>query len=215
MTSIKGIASVLLVALLTLPAAIIHGRLTNRWQQETSIVEHASRIDQIPMQLDEWRLVDELPELSSTIQKELGIRAHVNRVYENDTGKRVTVLVMIGESGPLVRHPIEICYGNRAKQLVSSHDLIFESEPVAKTFKVQRYEPKSVTEDEFYVAYAFCSEGSWNAPNSPRMAYGGKPVLYKMQVLTNAESTPPDQVPEHLREFVERFATVVGMLEVR
>jgi hypothetical protein len=205
----RPIACVLIVAAPTIAAALVHGRLTNRWENGTTIEQHAARIKTIPAQVGEWRQVMDLRPLDQPVQRELGVRAHINRVYENDTGKRITVLVMVGQPGPLVRHPIEICYGNRAKRLISTNLLTFGHEADRHNFKVQRYEPKSVTEDEFYVAYGFCRDGTWDVPASPRMAYGGARVLYKMQVLTHAESISPDQVPEHLSEFVQQFSISV------
>jgi hypothetical protein len=85
----------------------------------------------------------------------------------------------------------------------------FEKQGVLQKVKIRRYRPKSALEDEFYVAYAFCFDNVWSSPDIPRIEYGGKPVLYKMQVLTNAKQTPTFEYPVYLREFVEQFSTVV------
>jgi hypothetical protein len=205
----KHLLAFIVVAGLTIPAALLHGRMTNRWFNNDILQVHSQNLSNVPLKFAEWRVVDEGEPLTESVQKELGVHAHFNRVYENDTGDRVTALVMVGEAGPLVRHPVEICYGNRAKNLVNKYDMDFEKNGVQQKVKISRYKPKSALEDEFYVAYAFCFDNEWDTPDIPRFEYGGRPVLYKLQVLTNAKQTPAFEYPEYLREFVEQFSVSI------
>ena len=205
----RNVIAFILVAATTLPAAWYHGHVTNRWSDNEMIEFHSRELPLVPRKFDQWRVVDEGQPLDQYVIDELGVHAHFNRIYENDTGDRVTALVMVGEAGPLVRHPIEICYGNRAKKLVNSVDLSIGDSDPPQQFNIRRYEPKSVLEDEFYVAYAFCYDNSWQIPTVPRYEYGGKPVLYKMQVLTNAGDTPERESPAYLIDFIEKFSNVV------
>lgn len=197
------------VTCLTVPSALFHGQVTNRWDNNEALRYHSVSLTQVPHGFAEWRVVDEGEPLTERVQAELGVHSHFNRVYENDTGDRVTALVMVGEAGPLVRHPVEICYGNRAEKLVNKYDLDFERDGVVHKVNVRRYQPKSALEDEFYVAYAFCFDDKWDTPDIPRLDYGGKPVLYKLQVLTNAKQTPEFEFPTYLREFVEQFSVLL------
>lgn len=197
------------VAALTVPTAILHGHMASRWFNNETLQSHADQLADVPLRFAEWRVVDQGEPLTESVQKELGVRAHFNRVYENDTGDRVTALVMVGSAGPLVRHPIEICYGNRAKKLVNMYDMDFEAAGVTHRINVRRYQPKSALEDEFYVAYSFCFDNVWDAPDLPRVTYGGRPVLYKMQVLTNAKQTPAFEYPAYLQDFIEQFSANV------
>ena len=84
-----------------------------------------------------------------------------------------------------------------------------ERDYVKQEFNIHRYEPKSVLEDEFFVAYGYCYDDVWKTPTAPRYEYGGKPVLYKMQVLTNAGETPDRETPAYLLDFIEKFSAVV------
>ena len=205
----KSIFAFLMVAATTLPAVWYHGRTTNRWFNNEIADFHASEIQSIPREIAEWRVVDEGPSLPDYATVELGVHAHFNRIYENDVGDRVAALVMIGDAGPLSRHPVEICYGNRAKRLVHSFGMAVERDYVKQEFNIHRYEPKSVLEDEFFVAYGYCYDDVWKTPTAPRYEYGGNPVLYKMQVLTNAGETPDRETPAYLLDFIEKFSAVV------
>ena len=152
----KCIFAFLLVTATTLPSVWYHGRMTSRWSANEVVAFHANEIKSVPREFAEWRLVDEGEPLADYVTTELGIHGYFNRIYENDTGDRVTALLMVGDAGPLVRHPVEICYGNKAKKLVHSVDLKIGHGNAPKEFGVRRYEPKSALEDEFYVAFSFC-----------------------------------------------------------
>ncbi|MFC1758760.1 hypothetical protein ACFL2H_08335 [Planctomycetota bacterium] len=206
---IKSIFAFLLVVITTLPSVWYHGRMTNRWSDNEIADFHSTRIHSVPLKVGEWRVVDEGTPLPDYAITELGVHSHFNRIYENDTGDRVSALVMVGDAGPLSRHPVEICYGNRAKRLVHSFDYTVERESVPQEFTICRYEPKSVLEDKFFVAYSYCYDDEWKTPTAPRYEYGGKPVLYKMQVLTNAGETPDRVAPTYLLDFIEKFSAVV------
>lgn len=208
-TALVQLIALAAIAAITIPPAVIHGKLSNRWQSNTALEFHSKAIEQVPTKVAEWRVIDESNFLTEPVKKELGIHGYFHRIYENDTGEQVNALVMVGEAGPLIRHPVEVCYGNRAKMLVNSYDVDFEQGTAEHRFNVFRYQPKSALEDEFYVAYAFCYDDQWDTPNLPRIKYGGKPLIYKMQVLTNAGSVPPYEVPEHLKDFVKQFSAVV------
>ncbi|MCA9218441.1 MAG: exosortase-associated EpsI family protein [Planctomycetales bacterium] len=209
MLFLKSLSAVVLVAAATVASTWYHGVITNRWSGNNAVETHAEQLKTVPQRFAEWRLVDEGEPLSDYVLNELGVAAHFNRVYENDTGNRVTALVMVGHAGPLVRHPVEICYGNRARKLVHGYRLTLDRGETPQRFNVRRYEPKSPLEDEFYVAYGYCYENRWDVPDAPRYEYADKPVMYKMQVLTVAGDTPERESPPYLLDFIEKFSAIV------
>jgi len=73
------------------------------------------------------------------------------------------------------------------------------------TLRLLRYESNASFEADFFVAYAFGLRGLWRAPESPRRAYAGEPVLYKLHVLTEASSEGTESVPQGMVEFLSEL----------
>lgn len=200
-----------LIAVLTIPAAIINGRILHRWNnnhQSLAVVGEA--LESLPDQLGEWQQVSTQPDLPVSVQRELGVAYHVHRIYQNADGSRqVTLLALCGDAGPLVRHPVEICYGNQTKRRIGSSKFAYsvdadKSEQPDHQATVVRFESASALQGEFFVAYAFGCQGSWDTPATPRIAYGGEAMLLKVQFLTKA--MPDDgECPEALQDFIREF----------
>lgn len=209
--------SVLAVVVLTIVPAVIHGSYSNRWGQPEEQVTAAAAIDTFPKQLGNWVAVGEAEPLSSRVQQELGLVGYVSRVYRNPRTQNIAqVLLMVGDAGPLVRHPPEICYGNRANELrgESEQHVPAAGDRAPSEFRVLNYEPNSTLAQPFRVAYAWSSDGGWKVPSLPRIAFGGKPVLYKVQIqVMDSELVGDDhqgELEELLGEFVDAFHTFVS-----
>jgi len=143
------------------------------------------------------------------VQNELGLAGYVSRYYRHSgSGDVALVLLMVGQPGPLVRHPPDICFGNRANKLLDQQRVSIaaaEGEQVPPSeFRVLSYEPNSKLRSPFFVAYGFTADGVWGAPASPRIAYGGLPSLYKVQLQLQRPSGD-EQDAQRLHAFLEDF----------
>ena len=74
------------------------------------------------------------------------------------------------------------------------------------------YESSSSIDGDFFVSYAFGCRGVWDVPKSPRLAYGGEPVLYKLHVLTDMASEASAESPEGMVNFIELLLPEVSNL---
>ena len=199
----------ILVAGFTIPAAVMQGKLTDRWNTTDYFAKHIEHLDDFPTQIGDWKLQDELPDLSEYIQSELQFKSHVNRIYQDSQGNQITMLIMVGSAGPLIRHPVEVCYDVRVRQLLHSQMLDFENDQGEQKVRVHRYEPNSLVDDEFYVAYAYCVNGKLDAPKSPRIKYGAERVLYKIQILASSHDTGAEEVPDSIKDFTKLVSEII------
>ena len=79
-------------------------------------------------------------------------------------------------------------------------------------FRLLHYRAESASTEDFYVAYAFGCQQQWDAPTMPRLAYGGEPVLLKLQVLTDVTGVDDRQPPTKLTEFLQQLLPAVNRL---
>jgi len=150
--------------------------------------------------------------LHELVYKELALSGYVSRTYASrENGTRVSLLLMVGESGPLVRHPPYICYANRANQQVGDMTIfqVDATKPPSEFNLLEYKRPDTITNDRFLVAYSMATDAIWKAPKLPRVEFGGAPLLYKVQILVALD---PSQTRENaeaiLKQFAKSFCTV-------
>src|SRR5262249_42846243 len=109
-------------------------------------------------------------------------------------------------AGPIVAHTPEACY--------SSTEFDLEEAPRVETVRTKgdradmigrvTFRSKSLNGQKQEVFYAWRKyDGTWEAPQSPRLALGGQPMLYKLQM---AIARPPGTADKsYTTETVHRF----------
>ena len=149
----------------------------------------------LPDRLGEWRLLQET-ELEERVADMLRCPAYVNRVYVHDqTGDRVSVIVLVGPSGPIAVHTPEICYSSRDFRIVSERvpSSLGGDQESSQTFWEVGFESTDLSATHLRVLYAWSDGSRWNASQQPRWEYGSLPYLYKIQV------AGPEADPQALR----------------
>ena len=180
------------------------------------LLKEAGTLDRFPESFGSWRFQKEGVEIAPAVQEELGWVDYVSRIYRNaETGQEVGLLLMLGQPGPLVRHPPDICYSNRGSRTLNTDAIDIESHGQQHHFRSLAYVSQNVLEqqNQFVVAYAHTAETQWDVPQLPRLVYGGEPFLYKMQVLV-AEGDDLqgryDTASAFLADYVDAFRTARG-----
>ena len=195
---------------LTVGPALIQGQYTNRWRTPPNLAAAGVRLHQLPRVFGDWQNSEDERPLSDAVCQELGLTEHFHRQYmHRSTGETVHVLLMVGPPGRLVRHPPDVCYANRANEQIGEIESM-RVDAIAEEHQFKLLEFRRTAQpvkSKFQVAYAFNhGEETWNAPDSPRMAYGAASVLYKLQVLTEEQSGEiGSNFEDFLRLFVEQF----------
>jgi len=204
----KTIAAMLvgLVILTALPA-IVQGVLTRRWQGASDISSAATRLEAFPAQFGDWQQQGE-EQVPEEAIRELQCAGYFSRHYVNQRlGRDVTVILMVGPAGPLIRHPPEICYGNRANELLAKPAEINlqTSDAVKHKFRLLSYDNPRAASGQFSVCYGWSEDGTWNVPAYPRVDYGSAPMLFKMQVLTTDAVPKEGGLPPATARFLSDF----------
>jgi hypothetical protein len=114
--------------------------------------------------------------------------------------------LMCGRAGHMAVHTPDICYRGAGYEMVG--------EPVkrqitlpsgAAQFWNARFRPADGGVDQdLSLWWAWNADGLWLAPSSPRLAFAGRPFLYKLYLVYGAPNTPAqDSVgPAFLQELV-------------
>jgi hypothetical protein len=202
---------------LTIVPAIVHGRYTHRWGAAVDISPTAERLANLPPKLGAWTLVQEGEPLAENISRALGLAGYASRVYTNQTtGDVVTVLLMVGQSGRLVRHPPDICYASRANSQIGDAESfeVLATEP-SSVFKLLEYErSERAAEERFLVAYGLTAGQIWSSPRYPRFAFGAAPYVCKLQMLTSLAPNEDRAVGRaRLAAFANDFCPIFAQLE--
>ena len=211
---IKLVIATFAVVALTVVPAVQQGQFVNRWGEPPNLNAAGDRLHSFPRKVGDWKSGPDQPPLSEAVCKELGLVEHFHRRYRNEqTGQQVEVLLMVGAPGRLVRHPPDVCYANRANQQVGEPlSLELSGQRHTHQFDVLHFKRRDLPiQRDFVVAYAFSTEdGIWSSPSSPRMQFGGAPVLYKLQVLTDrADRDSTARPKQFLQAFVNEFSAVL------
>ncbi len=102
--------------------------------------------------------------------------------YTNrDDGTAVSLLLMVGDSGPLIRHPPYICYANRANEQIGEMTKIrVDTTKPASEFNLLVYRrPQSLTNDRFLVAYSMSVGPIWSAQKCLVSSLAARPFFTK------------------------------------
>jgi hypothetical protein len=101
------------------------------------------------------------------------------------------MVLLVGPAGPTSVHTPDICYssqdyaqeGPREATQVQATD-----KGQTASFWVLKLRPNSLDAGRLTSYYAWSDGGRWEASENPRWTFGGKPMLYKLQL---AAPTPP------------------------
>src|SRR3954454_19679778 len=202
----RFLLAVVAIIALTIGPALIEGQYVNRWGTPPDLEGASQRVGSFPREFGSWTFVENGDPLHPEVCRELGIEGYMTRAYKNrNSGALVRVLLMVGQSGPLLRHPPYICYANVANEQIGEMTKIETTTTTpAGEFNLLEYKrARTVTNDRFLVAYGLATDAIWKVPAMPRIEFGAAPLLYKVQLLTALD---PSQSREAGTTLLKNFA---------
>jgi hypothetical protein len=204
-----AIGSALLVV--TVVPALMSGAITNRWGPSEDLQLATARLDACPKLVGDWKQVSDL-EMTPSAVRELRVAGYLRGEYLNQkTGKQLYVLLLVGMPGALSRHPPELCYaGQNARIGAPANVTVTSADQRQHTFRLLKYRQYGSVGDEFSVCYGFSSDGAWSSPEYPRIEFGGKSILYKMQVRCEGALPEGGGVPDEVAEFLGLFLPILS-----
>ena len=107
------------VAALTIVPALIEGTTSTAGARRPISKARPNGSKTFPREFGPWTFVEDGEPLHPEVCRELAIEGYMTRTYKNrKSGAVVRVLLMVGQSGPLLRHPPYICYANMANEQI-------------------------------------------------------------------------------------------------
>jgi hypothetical protein len=199
---------------LTLFSGIVQGRLSNRWGPTPDLKEAAKKFDRLPRQFGNWRLVQE-SDLSDRVADMLQCpppKGYLSGLWVNDvTGEKVTAFIVLGPPGPISVHTPDICYSSKDYEIVEERAPVQIQTPEGKSheFWALTLKRKDVHEEHLRAYYAWGNKDAWHAPNSPRFAFGGDGLLYKIQLAADVPGVTPLEDGDTCQRFLQGFIPAV------
>ncbi|MBL8820090.1 MAG: exosortase-associated EpsI family protein [Planctomyces sp.] len=196
------IVRLVFVIVLTLTGAYIHGQQTFRWGLSHEFDDNSKIVKAFPVELGNWKQVDEASSLSENVIQELGLTEYVSRSYQSTEGS-VGFLLMTGKAGRLIRHTPDICYGAAGNEFLTEPKLAkFDVDGVKHEFGVLPIRQQSLGTSEFVVVYGFARDGVFSNPSNPRIEFHGTQSILKFQLLCRPSGERPGEVPEYAKSFL-------------
>lgn len=197
--------------ILTLVSGVIHGRLSNRWGVPAEITTAAERLEAMPGEFGDWKLLESKP-LSTTAIEMLQCAGYVNRVYvHQESGEMVMVAVLLGPPGPIAVHTPEICYSSKNYTIEEPrHDVAIEGDDASEHHVwAMTFRTTDVDANILRVCYAWSDGTVWQAASQPRVSYAGRPLLYKLQLACHVSPSIDLEKRDPGREFLRDFLPAV------
>jgi hypothetical protein len=182
---------------LLLGGGVVHGLWTDRWQEPEDLAQAAARLAALPDDPlagdpDGWRA--EPYEQDPDELKATGAVAHWSRTFTDpESGEKVLVILLCGKARAMRVHRPEHCYrsaGYVTSQPAAKLDIPYggrSAQVWSGTFSRDDGDGKAGPSDHMRIFWSWYSPGPslWQAPDSPRLAFAGQRVLYKMYVIRN------------------------------
>jgi hypothetical protein len=173
-------------SVLVLGSGVLHGIMDHRWGTSEAFQAGARRLQAIPMQLGAWQVVKD-GELDEPTIKMLRCTGNFLRVYKNKlTGREVSVVMMVGPTGPLVQHTPDVCYRSSNYRTDQSRRRveIVDRSGASHPFFLTTFRENAAAGRRLQVHYGWYHAGTWRAPENPRTGFSAIPMVYKIQVAT-------------------------------
>lgn len=169
------------------------GNWSERWNQEELAREleiASKRVEDVPLFVGDWKGVEEqADEAQLEAARAVG---HLSRQFRNvRTGEKLSFFVVCGKPRHVAIHTPDDCYVASGFEMLSRPELIeVETEDGLATFRTTVFKKADGDNAQFVRVYwAWNKDGSWEAPEYPRIAYGLGAKLYKMYVITGGSGS--------------------------
>jgi hypothetical protein len=189
---------------------VVEGRWTNRWHQSHAIEDATRALAQVPPTVGEWEGVEREVPADDVVAGD--IRAYLRRDYvHRPTGKTVSVVVVVGEPGPIVVHTPNLCYPRSGFEQFSPQEReVLEVEGPVGRVEMWRagYRSPGLIPVQQRVRWCWTATGPWRAPTNPRLAFAGYPALYKfytVQQVAEGDDPSQDASLDFLRHFLPQL----------
>lgn len=170
--------------------SVLHRELND----PAAIAAAVPRLQAIPSTIESWGSSD--LKIDEREIRHGGIAGSLRRVYRHvENGKTATLTVLCGAAGPMSVHPPTACFEGVGYSLASGPSLteVRDVDGVSVTLNRATFRPQeSGVAEVVRVFWGWSTDGNWDAPSNPRVAFHGERVLFKLYVVDRAFETADD-----------------------
>jgi hypothetical protein len=197
--------------LILLTAGIVHGVWTQRWRPSPELQAAAARLEQVPLELNDWQGRD-VPMEPAVIER-AGLAACWTRRYQQaHTGRSVTVVLMCGRAGPTSVHTPEACYGGagyrRTGASVRTNTAAATGMP-AEFWTADFAKDSAAVPSYLRIVWGWGVDRVWSAPQRPRLSFAGHEALFKLYVLRETTGAHEPFTHDPCLEFLQVLLPVL------
>jgi hypothetical protein len=198
-------AALFVVAVATMASGAAAGRLRNRWGKPDEAAGAADRIAALPEHFGDWDL-QESRAVGPSVAAMLQCYGALDRTYRHRaSGQSVSMFLSAGPPGPSVVHTPAVCYTS------ANYVVINEPRPMrvrkgrhaAADFWEVQLQKEDLQGAAVRVVYAWNAGAGWLAPEHPRFAFGGKPVVYRLQIASTVNANAESESADLCRTFLQ------------
>lgn len=197
------------VVAMTVGVGMVHGKYSNRWGKPPDMAGAAERVRGLPETIGDWEMRDS-SEFGDNVVKQLQCAGYVNRVYvHRKSGDTVSVAMLVGPPGPISVHTPEVCYPSMNLEILQKAETQkIESDGASNEFSSVLFRSRGLEAEKLRVWYSWANDGRWQVPKlSPRMAFSGSPMLFKIQVAAPVEGDGKEDA-DPCRAFINDFVPI-------
>ncbi|MBN2474316.1 MAG: exosortase-associated EpsI family protein [Pirellulales bacterium] len=170
---------------LAVGGTVVHGRLTNRWGDSSARLRAAAAaLPAAPVAFGQWRMHSET-DFPDVVRGMLNCAGSWSRTYvHGQTGQIVSAALLVGRPEDSLGHTIERCYPAQGYRQVGQPTRVHLglSGDKQHEFLEDCFVSPHATARRLHVCYAYRQTDTWCVPAAPRVAFGGGPLLYRLQV---------------------------------
>jgi hypothetical protein len=196
-------------------ATIVQGVWTERWTASTSeeLDAFATALRKVPKQIGDWE-TQETTEMDPREREAAGAVGDLSRTYRNPkTQEVVSVYMICGASRNVAIHTPDKCYTSSGFRMEDKNRpwAIRFGETTAEFRTAQFVKEDATSTQNLRVFWSWNSAGTWEAPEMPRMKYGGRTALNKIYFITRSPSGEAIESSPAL-DFAQEFLPVATRL---
>lgn len=168
----------------------------------------AARLADVPSSVGDWVGAD-LKVDDRQLARAEAVGYLCRRYVQRRTGAEVSVFLICGRPGPISVHPPTICYQGLGFQVVGSparYNTESDAEASRATFFWANFTKADVaTPEQLRIYWGWKAGSAWQAPDYPRLTFGGAQALYKLYITYRA--APGGDLPDHdpCQDFMRDF----------
>src|SRR3569623_1473453 len=181
-----------LAIVLTVGSGAVAGSFSNRWGQPAAMSDAVAQLAKVPKQFGDWTLQSDA-EIDPHLVEMLQCAGGFNRSYRNRrTGDTVHMAIVLGPPGPISVHTPEVCYSSQGYHIATPAQRISFRTAGAAPAQVWKttFAPDALSPERLVAYYSWFDGTAWSAPDYARLAFGGRPYLFKLQLAAKIVPTP-------------------------